>query len=248
MSNGWDTAQGLADKHSGSGSGLFVRLSNDRDKIVGAFAGDPYARETHWSGERYEECSGKGCSYCGDGKRPNLRVSMNFFVPAERDLKIIEGGVTWFKDLLKARAEYGLDKWLFEIERHGAAGDPKTSYTILPEEKLTPEQLAEIDALRLHDLPKVVSGGGTDNFESYDKGGSGGSGGTIDGRAASQLVGRLKTLPREAVDLFLGKFGVQRVRDLKASDHDGAAAFIESLEAKYAEPQAGTDTEVDPFA
>ncbi len=247
MNNGWDQAKGLADKHTNSGSGLFVRLANDRDKVVGAFAGDPYARETHWTGERYEVCTGDGCSICSEGKRPNLRVSMNFYVPAERDLKVIEGGVTWFKDLLKARDKYGLDKWLFEIERHGAAGDPKTSYTILPEEKLTPEQIKEIDALRLHDLPKVVSGG-SDNFDSYDKGGSGGGGDTIDARSASQLVGRLKALPREAVDTFLEKFSVQRVRDLKGSDEKAAGAFIASLEAKYAQPQAGSNDEVDPFA
>ena len=168
MSNGWDHAQGLADKHTGSGSGLFVRLANNGDKIVGAFVGEPYAREVHWGGERYEECTGDGCSFCGEGKRPSLRVSMNFFVPSEGDLKIIEGGVTWFKDLLKVRDKYGLGKWLFEIERHGEAGDPKTTYTILPEERLTDAQLKEIDGLRLHDLPKVVSGGG-DSFDSYDK-------------------------------------------------------------------------------
>jgi len=247
MNNGWDQAKGLADKHSGSGSGLFVRLANDRDKVVGVFVGDPYARETHWTGERYEVCTGEGCSICAEGKRPNLRVSMNFYVPAERDLKVIEGGVTWFKDLLKARDKYGLDKGLFEIERHGAAGDPKTSYTILPEEKLTPEQTKEIDALRLHDLPKVVSGG-SDNFDSYDKGGSSGGAETIDARLASQLVGRLKALPRDAVDTFLAKFGVQRVRDLKASDEKAATAFIASLEGKYAEPRGGGGEEVDPFA
>lgn len=247
MSNGWNHAKGLADKHTNSGSGLFVRLANDRDKVVGAFTGDPYARETHWTGERYDECTGDGCSHCGEGKRPNLRVSMNFYVLAERDLKIIEGGVTWFKDLIKARDKYGLDKWLFEIERHGAAGDPKTSYTILPEEKLTPEQIKELGGLRLHDLPKVVSGG-AESFDSYDKGGGGEA---IDARAASALVGRLKALPREAVDLFLGKFGVQRVRDLKGSDEKAAHAFIESLERKYAQPETATgktDTEVDPFA
>ena len=248
MNKGWDQAKGLADKHTTSGSGLFVRLAGDRDKVVGAFAGDPYARETHWTGERYEVCTGDGCSICSEGKRPNLRVSMNFYVPAERDLKIIEGGVTWFKDLLKARDKYGLDKWLFEIERHGAAGDPKTSYTILPEEKLTSEQIKEIDTLRLHDLPKVVSGG-SDNFDSYDKGGnSSGGAETIDARSASQLVGRLKALPREAVDTFLEKFGVQRVRDLKGSDEKAAAAFIASLEAKYVEPRGGGGGEVDPFA
>ncbi len=241
MSNGWDHAQGLADKHTGSGSGLFVRLANNGDKIVGAFVGEPYAREVHWGGERYEECTGDGCSFCGDGKRPSLRVSMNFFVPSEGDLKIIEGGVTWFKDLLKVRDKYGLGKWLFEIERHGEAGDPKTTYTILPEERLTDAQLKEIDGLRLHDLPKVVSGGG-DSFDSYDKDKSGR---TIDGRTASELMPRLKALPRSALDTFLGEFGIQRVRDLKASDEKAARALLDRLEADSKQEE---DTSIDPFA
>ena len=246
MSSGWDRAKGLADKHSGSGSSLFVRLTNDRDKVVGAFVGDPYPREVHWTGEKYEDCTGEGCKQCAEsGKKPSLRVAMNFYVLSERALKIIEGGVTWFKDLLKARDKYGLGKWLFEIERHGASGDPKTNYTILPEEKLSSEQVKEIEALQLHDLPKVVQGGG-DSFDSYDKGSTGEA--SIDARSASQLVGRLKGLPREAVDTFLEKFSVQRVRDLKASDEKAAAAFIDSLEEKYARPQAEAADEVDPFA
>jgi hypothetical protein len=240
MTGGWDDAQKLADKHSGSGSGHFVRLVNDRDKIIGAFVGDPLPREVHWTGERYDECTGAGCAPCGEGKRPSLRVSMNFYVPAERAMKIIEGGVTWFKDLLKARDKYGLDKWLFEVERHGAAGDTKTSYTILPEEKLSGEIIAEIEAARPHDLAKVVGGEGGDRFDSYDR--RGGSQ-AIDGRAASALVERLKALPRDAVDLFLSKFSIQRVRDLKASDQAAAAAFIESLERKH----GGATAEVDPF-
>ena len=241
MSNGWDHAQGMADKHSGSGSGLFVRLANNGDKIVGAFLGEPYAREVHWGGERYEECSGDGCGFCDEGKRPSLRVSMNFYVPSEDDVKIIEGGVTWFKDLLKARDKYGLAQWLFEVERHGAAGDPKTSYTILPEEKLTPEQIKKIDALRLHDLPKVVSGG-EDGFDSYDKGSSK----TIDARTASELMPRLKALPRAALDTFLAELGIQRVRDLNASEEKKARALLERLEAEN-KPE-DEDTSIDPFA
>ena len=241
--NAWDTASRLADKHANQG-GIFIRLAANGDKVVGAFCGEPFAREVVWTGERYETYD----PAVHTDKRPSLRVMLNFFVPDEDEMKVIEGGTNWFKDVLKVRDKYGLDKWLFEIERHGAAGDPKTSYTILPEEKLTPEQIKEIDALRLHDLPKVVSGG-SDNFDSYDKGGnSSGGAETIDARSASQLVGRLKALPREAVDTFLEKFGVQRVRDLKGSDEKAAAAFIASLEAKYVEPRGGGGGEVDPFA
>ena len=48
MSNSWEHAEGMADKHSGSGSGLFVRLANHGDSVTGAFVGEPYAREVHW--------------------------------------------------------------------------------------------------------------------------------------------------------------------------------------------------------
>jgi len=248
MSNAWDQAQGLVDKHSSGAGGLFVRLANTGDKIVGCFVGDPHAREVHWTGERYEECSGDGCSLCAEtGKRPSLRVSMNFYLPGERALKIIEGGVTWFKDLLKVRDKYGLDKWAFEVERHGDAGDPKTTYTILPDEKLTAEQREEIAALQLHDLAKSTSGDSSSggSFDSYDKKASSSS--LIDARIASQLVSRLKALPRDAVDTFLEKFGVKRIRDLKASQKEAAETFVESLEAKHGRGK-DESAEVDPFA
>lgn len=38
MASAWDAAKGLADKHASSG-GLFIRLTNDGDKVVGAFCG-----------------------------------------------------------------------------------------------------------------------------------------------------------------------------------------------------------------
>lgn len=245
MSNAWDKAKGLADKHTTSG-GMFVKLANDGDKVVGVFLGDPLPREVHWTGERYEECPGadKSCSHCADSKRPSLRVAMNFYVPAEKAVKVIEGGTTWFKDLLKCRDKYGLDRWLFEVERHGASGDPKTTYTILPDERLTDEQRGQLGSLQLHDLRKVTSGegeGGTD-FGSFDK--TSDPSANIDARVASELVGRLKALPRDAVDTFLKKFGVQRVRDLKASDEKAARAFVDALEGKG---KSGDGT-VDPFA
>lgn len=152
MSSAWDHSQGLVDKHGGSGSGLFVRLANDGDKIIGAFVGEPYAREVHWGGERYEKCQGDGCPHCAGGKRPSLRVMLNFFVPDEGEMKIIEGGTAWFKDVLKVRDKYGLDKWLFEIVRHGDDGDPKATYSILPERQIDTEMWTRIQSADLHDI------------------------------------------------------------------------------------------------
>jgi hypothetical protein len=151
MSTAWDNAATLANKHEKFG-GIFIRLTNNGDKIVGAFCGDPFSKELHWTGDRYEECTGEGCKFCAVGKRPTLWVMLNFFVPAEGVMRVIEGGVSWFKDVLKVRDKYGLENWIFEIERHGETGDPKTSYSILPETKIDDEHRAKINAAELHDL------------------------------------------------------------------------------------------------
>ena len=240
MSKAWEQAQSLAEQHANQG-GIFVRLTNNGDKIVGAFCGEPFAREVVWTGERYE-------TYDPDvhtDKRPSLRVMLNFFVPAEQDMKVIEGGTNWFKDVLKVRDKYGLDKWLFEIERHGEAGDPKTTYSILPEEKLDDELRGQIADAEPHDLA-ALSSGDANADKGGDKPASKPSSGPIDPRDASQLVGRLKQLPRSDVDTFLAEFGVRRVRDLKASDLAAAKELLDGLEA--AVRGADDDDSIDPFA
>ena len=138
MATAWETAKGLAEKHASAG-GIFVRLASNGDKVTGVFCGEPHAREVVWTGERYETFDAKNPAHQADGKRPSLRVAINFFVLAEGAMKVIEGGTQWFKDVLKVRDKYGLDKWSFGIERRGDAGDPKTKYMILPEEKIEAE-------------------------------------------------------------------------------------------------------------
>lgn len=241
MTTAWETATSMADKHANSG-GIFVRLAANGDKIIGAFVGEPYAREVIWTGERYEQFDENNSAH--QGKRPSLRVMLNFFVPTENAMKVIEGGTVWFKDVLKVRDKYGLDKWLFEIERHGDAGDPKTTYSILPEEKLDDEMRARIAAAEPHDLKSI--GTGNDDTEgkssSNAKKGSNAAG-PIDPRVAGDLVAKLKALPRSDVDAFLAEFGVQRVRDLEAKQEGAARGFIEQLLGKQSQP-----AEVDPFA
>lgn len=241
MTTAWDLATTMADKHANSG-GIFVRLAANGDKIIGAFCGEPYAREVIWTGERYEQFDENNSSH--QGKRPSLRVMLNFYVPAEGVMKVIEGGTVWFKDVLKVRDKYGLDKWLFEIERHGDAGDPKTTYSILPEEKLDDEMRARIAAAEPHDLKSIGAGNDDDNGKnSATTKKPSNAAGPIDPRVAGDLVAKLKALPRSDVDAFLAEFGVQRVRDLEAKHETSARAFIDQLLAKQSQPE-----EVDPFA
>lgn len=131
-----------------------IRLANDGDKVVGAFCGEPFAREVVWTGERYETYDAAVYT----DKRPSLRVMLNFYVPAESAMKIIEGGTAWFKDVVRVRDKYGLGKWLFEIVRHGEPGDRKTTYSILPEEQIDPRMRATIAACPLHDLAEPPEG------------------------------------------------------------------------------------------
>ncbi|MCA9588115.1 MAG: hypothetical protein KC657_22485, partial [Myxococcales bacterium] len=89
--------------------------------------------------------------------------------------KVLEQGVMFFKDLVRVREKYGLEKWAFEIQRHGAAKDPKTTYSILPEHQLSVEQQKAFQALPQHDLAKLYSGEadggakGGQSLDSYDK-------------------------------------------------------------------------------
>ena len=244
MTTAWETAKGLAEKHASAG-GIFVRLASNGDKVTGVFCGEPHAREVVWTGERYETFDAKNPAHQADGKRPSLRVAINFFVLAEGAMKVIEGGTQWFKDVLKVRDKYGLDKWSFEIERHGEAGDPKTKYTILPEEKIDAALRQQIAGAAAHDLEAVVGGAG--DGDDAAKPATGGvppaSERPIDAAVATELVARMKALHRAGVDAILAELGVQRVRDLMGAQVARAKALL----AKY-EGEASSQAEVDPFA
>ncbi len=152
MNSAWDRAKEIADKHTG----LFVRLQNDGDKVIGAFVGEPAARELHWVENKYEECVGEGCARCGGGQKPTFRVMFNFFVVAEGVMKIIEGPTAFFGAVLGVREKYSLDGWLFEVKRIGKAKDPRTTYSVLPEKPIDVDVAETIRVTALHTLgPRV---------------------------------------------------------------------------------------------
>jgi hypothetical protein len=122
---------------------FLVHLANDRDRVVGAFCGEPLVKHVHWVDGRSETCVGAGCGWCKQGRRRSFRAEMNFYVPAKREMKIIQGGERWFRDVLKLREKYGLDRWLYEVERHGGFGDSKTYYSILPERPIDPQRITK---------------------------------------------------------------------------------------------------------
>jgi hypothetical protein len=161
MDQSWDKVKELADKHMGKG-GIFVRLVNDGEAVVGAFCGEPFAREVIWNGGRCETYDASNIGH--NGKQPRLRVTLNFYVPEEGVMKVVEGGSKWFRDILKLRTNYGLDKWLFEIKRHGNIGDTKTTYSTSIFKQIDDTLHAEIKACKLHDLESLVKSQESDDW------------------------------------------------------------------------------------
>lgn len=235
MINAWDKAKGLADKHASQGS-IFVRLQNDGDAVVGVFCGEPYAREVYWDGEKYVEATADGPPPGATAKTPSLRVALNFYVPSEGTMKIVEGGTQWFRDLVNVREKYGLDKWLFEIKRHGKPKDPKTKYTILPEEKIDDALRATLARVATHDLAQMSA--------PSEDGDASGSPRVIDVDVARQFADRLRALPRSDADTFLQEFKIERLRDLPNDRVPAALQFLMKLEASHKSASAA----VDPFA
>ena len=230
----WQQTEEMAKKHDQGGS-LWLKLAGDGDKAVVVFLGEPHPREVAFVDGKYVEVDEK---MKAAGTKASLRVALNVALYDSKEVKVLEQGVMFFKDLVRVREKYGLEKWAFEIQRHGAAKDPKTTYSILPEHQLSVEQQKAFQALGAK---------GGQSLDSYDKKSDAKGDGTVAPNVAQGLVTALKALPREATDKFLAKFGVQRIKDLPTSQVEKARAFVEQLQTESAAP-AAAETEVDPFA
>jgi hypothetical protein len=240
--NMWDQTTELAKQHD-QNAGVWLKLANDGDRAVVVFLGEPYPREVVFVDNKYQPFTEE---HKAEGLKPTLRVALNVALYESKEMKVIEQGVVFFKQLLQMRAKRPLEDWAFEVERHGAPKDPKTTYSILPEQKLTDQERAEFQVLELRDLEKLYEEGGDDEageeVGSYDRKGAG----VVDPKRSQAMVRSLKALPKEAVDRFLHKFSISRIKDLPATQEEKALAFIEVLSAEL--KGADDDVGIDPFA
>ena len=188
------------------------------------------------------------------GTKASLRVALNVALYDSKEVKVPEQGVMFFKDPVRVREKYGLEKWAFEIQRHGAAKDPKTTYSILPEH----QQLGRA----AEGLPGAPS---TTSRSSYPARRTAAA-----RRAASRSTAttrratRRATAPwpqRRAGDSSPRSRRRCRARRRTSSSRSSASsasrtcrrrrwrrrAFVEQLQTESAAP-AAAETEVDPFA
>jgi hypothetical protein len=238
--NMWEQTEALAKKHDADSS-TWLKLANDQDTAVVVFLGEPYPREVSFVDGKYVPADD---AVRAAGHKVALRVAYNVLLPDTGEVKVLEQGVMFFKDLVQVREKYGLEKWAFEVKRHGAAKDPKTTYSILPERQLTADERKTFQAIELLDLPELYAGetegpAPTPATEEPT--------GPIDPKLATAIVTQLKAMPRQAVDRFLEHFAITRIKDLPAAQWERAKTFVEQLVAEFDAP-ATTAAEVDPFA
>jgi hypothetical protein len=236
----WQQTAEMAKRHD-QNAGRWLRLQSDGDRAVVVFLGEPHPREVCFVDGKYVEFDEK---LKAEGHKASLRIAINVALLESGEVKVLELGVMFFKDLVRVKEKYGLEKWAFEVQRHGAPKDPKTSYSILPEQALTPEQQAAFQSLEREDLANLYAAEKSEppKFGSYDTK----EPGVVDVRIAQGFAQQLKALPREAVERFLQKLNIQKIKDLPAAQLEKARALVSQLESEFA--ARDTSTEVDPFA
>lgn len=241
----WKQSEEMLKKYERGGGGVYLKLVDDGDKERVVFRGGPFARSVIFMAGRYVNATEK---LIAEGHRCTARFAINVVLYDTRQVKVLEQGAAVYGDLSRLREKYGLEKWVFEIQRHGGPKDPRTTYTILPERELSPEELSAFAKLKLHDLPRLYSNdrsgeSGKGRLESFDEY----MASLVEPQVAQSMAAELKAMPREMADQFLKKFGIARVRDLPAGEVAAARAFIQQLHTELAALQQ-SDAEIDPFA
>ncbi len=221
----WQKTEELAKQHDQQG-GSWIRLQNDGDSAVVVFLGEPYPRQVCFVDGKYHVATDE---LKAAGHKASLRVALNVLLLETKEVKVLEQGVVFFKDLVRVRDKYGLSEWAFEVTRNGAPKDPKTSYSILPERQLTAEERQLVKGLKVHELAVLYGEAEVEDEPEF-----------VDEEVARQMVGQLKLLPRQAAERFCQKFGVERVRDLKRTHVEAAWELIVALQ-KELNPSAAAD-------
>jgi hypothetical protein len=236
--NMWEQTETLARKLEADTS-HWLKLSSDGDKTTLVFLGEPFPREVAF-------VDGKSVPFDeklqGMGHKPSLRIAFNVALYDTGEVKVLEQGVTFFRDLLRVREHYGLEKWSFEVERHGAANDPKTTYSILPERQLSAVERSAYRKLALLDLPRLYAGNPDAVPMEPDGPGLG-----LDPVLVDAIATQLRAMPSQAIDRFLQAFDVARISELRAGQRDKAVAFVRQLISELDVTRLREDDDIDRF-
>lgn len=168
--NPMDEYRDWLNKAAGSSSN-FLKLKDDGADAVVAFCNDHRFRSIHWTGQQSEVCRGPGCALCLS-ERPKQRVLLNIAVKTDAGWvpKVLDQGPAFMRNLVSVFEKFPQDKYSYSITRRGGAGDPKTTFVILPQDVLSDDEWETINALDLIDLDEFCKPSDTNGAEDTSGG------------------------------------------------------------------------------
>lgn len=262
---GWDE---LEKNIKEGGGGKFTRLKNDGDRIVGIFSGEGEFEEKYW-----DEKEKKFLPYTEElrakGAKVNSSYTFNFLIIGRGDAAnapkdcppeptILQLNRAGAANVIRARNKYGLDSWIYEVQRVGKERDQKLTYTLAPEIALGKIEDIKDEAKRATYIAWVA--GTHETLKRFDlkkemsrDDGEDGAGAGSDAAASSTPVSptdeigtdsteyklikeRAGSISRAMLDELFAKFGgVKKLSALKKADMKDVFAW---LDAKTAPPPA----------
>ena len=136
----WNDARSEA-KTSASGTGIFLKLREDGERVELALVGEPHP---YWR----PAFEGR--------KKKTLRFLLNVFVPVA-GMKVFEANAATFEALASVREEIDPTRQLVRLKRNGKPRDPKTSYLAIPAGVIPPEVVALIAKAEPFDLADIAT-------------------------------------------------------------------------------------------
>ena len=140
----WDTCEEMAAKAT-SGGALSWKPGEAKKLVV---VGEPYGFYQEYIVEDGKKRTSEYQDW-GDGRKARFRINAAVLENNEWSMKKWNMSATVYKDLLKVKKKYGVDIF-YEVEREGDGMD--TTYSILPDEKLTDVQIKAVSTLTPHIL------------------------------------------------------------------------------------------------
>lgn len=279
---GWSDSKEVAKEYAGSG--FYQKLANDKDKFVGVPLGEPDWEKSIYDEDglvgqakkTYRPGSAEYVKLEKAGIKPRAQFKMFFLVfeegngddmrkvspPAVRQWQF---NATVLTNLEKFVKKVGINtsdlpfpyaESAFEVERQGAAKDPKTQYSFFPI-ALTDAHRAALKKAKLPEKKNQAEGGNAeakakntateaepDDFGNYEEEKTKADG-PISADEAKAIVARIKALPdaAEKAKKLLGELGLagKRVADIQTSQLAKALSIVDGFEGKA---PAGDE---DPF-
>lgn len=157
-----------AERYSSSGNGEWFQLKNDGDVARIQFMYDSYDDIQRVTAhkvkvgdkERYVDCLRASydapiddCPFCAAGMKAYPATFIVMYQHDDNKVKIWERGKNFLTKIQGLCNRYTpLSEYVFEIERHGKAGDQKTTYDVYPMDRVDPYDLNDVE------FPEIIGG------------------------------------------------------------------------------------------